>query len=302
MKSLIIKSKSLLVIMAVVLSFGFFAGNVFADTLNGIAITSPATKLIYTVGESLDITGLVVTGDYVVSNGEGGFMHSYLVIPSTEFNVTGLDTSVATTSQILTITTTGTTTVSTTYTVDVIPAPIVYTLTYTAGTNGTLTGSTTQAVDQNTDGTAVTAVANSGFNFVNWSDDSTANPRTDTNVQGNITVTANFEAVRTTSSGGGSSSRRVNAATNVTTPTEGGQVLGASTFAFNTDLSLGMSGNDVKELQERLRAEGFFTFETSTGYFGEITLAAVKAYQTAHPEIGYVTGFVGPLTRAILNK
>ena len=34
---------------------------------------------------------------------------------------------------------------------------------------------------------------NSGYHFVNWSDGvSTANPRTDTNVTANVTVTANF--------------------------------------------------------------------------------------------------------------
>jgi hypothetical protein len=31
-----------------------------------------------------------------------------------------------------------------------------------------------------------------GYHFVNWSDSSTVNPRTDTNVTGNITVTATF--------------------------------------------------------------------------------------------------------------
>lgn len=39
----------------------------FADAaaeLNGIAITTPAEKLVYTVGEPLDISGLVVTGTY----------------------------------------------------------------------------------------------------------------------------------------------------------------------------------------------------------------------------------------------
>ena len=41
-------------------------------------------------------------------------------------------------------------------------------------------------------GTAVTAVPNTGYHFVNWSDGSTADPRTDTNVQANISVTANF--------------------------------------------------------------------------------------------------------------
>lgn len=82
----------------------------------------------------------------------------------------------------------------------------------------------------------------------------------------------------------------------------GGQVLGEQTFVFTTDLSMGMQSNDVMELQKRLRAEGFFNFLTNTGYFGPITFEAVKQYQAAHPTIGYVTGFVGPLTRAELNK
>ena len=67
-----------------------------------------------------------------------------------------------------------------------------YTLTYTAGANGTISGTTPQTVDHGADGTAVTAVPDANYVFVNWSDGSTANPRTDTNVTANITVTANF--------------------------------------------------------------------------------------------------------------
>ena len=40
--------------------------------------------------------------------------------------------------------------------------------------------------------TAVTAVPETGYHFVNWSDGSTANPRTDLDVTANLTVTANF--------------------------------------------------------------------------------------------------------------
>jgi len=79
-----------------------------------------------------------------------------------------------------------------------------------------------------------------------------------------------------------------------------GKVLGASTYYFSAPLSQGLSHASVKELQERLRAEGFFTFPTSTGFFGPITLAAVKAYQTAHGIPS--TGYVGRLTLAELNK
>src|SRR5206468_4241437 len=67
-----------------------------------------------------------------------------------------------------------------------------YTLTYTAGANGTISGTSPQPVNYGASGSAVTAVANTGYHFVNWSDGSTANPRTDTNVTANISVTANF--------------------------------------------------------------------------------------------------------------
>ena len=80
------------------------------------------------------------------------------------------------------------------------------------------------------------------------------------------------------------------------------QVLGAENFRFLVNLRKDVNSNDVKELQARLRKEGLFTFPTDTGYFGPVTFAAVKAYQTAHPTIGYINGFVGPLTRAELNK
>lgn len=70
-----------------------------------------------------------------------------------------------------------------------------YTLTYNAGPNGGISGTTPQVVSYGGSGTSVTAVPNTGYAFVNWSDGSTANPRTDVNVTNNITVTANFTAL-----------------------------------------------------------------------------------------------------------
>ena len=67
-----------------------------------------------------------------------------------------------------------------------------YTLTYTAGPNGTISGTSPQTVNHGADGTEVTAVPNTGYHFVDWSDASTANPRTDTNIMANVSVTANF--------------------------------------------------------------------------------------------------------------
>jgi uncharacterized repeat protein (TIGR02543 family) len=71
-------------------------------------------------------------------------------------------------------------------------APIQYTLTYLAGPNGVISGLATQTLDYGASGTAVTAVPNGGYDFVAWSDSSTQNPRTDTGVTNNITVTATF--------------------------------------------------------------------------------------------------------------
>ncbi|MBI5476171.1 MAG: InlB B-repeat-containing protein, partial [Ignavibacteriales bacterium] len=67
-----------------------------------------------------------------------------------------------------------------------------YILTYTAGANGSISGTTPQTVNHGSDGSAVTAVPNTGYHFVDWSDASTANPRTDLAVTADISVTANF--------------------------------------------------------------------------------------------------------------
>ncbi|MEX0919373.1 MAG: cadherin-like beta sandwich domain-containing protein [Parcubacteria group bacterium] len=71
---------------------------------------------------------------------------------------------------------------------------ITYTLTYQAGDNGTLSGSTTQTVNRGADGSLVTAIPDEGYSFQNWSDGSITNPRTDTNVQSDLSLTANFIA------------------------------------------------------------------------------------------------------------
>ncbi len=67
-----------------------------------------------------------------------------------------------------------------------------YTLTYLAGSNGSIEGESVQTVIEGGDGTAVTAVADAGYQFAGWSDGSTQNPRTDVNVMANLTVTAEF--------------------------------------------------------------------------------------------------------------
>ncbi|HYE23220.1 MAG TPA: pectate lyase-like adhesive domain-containing protein [Candidatus Paceibacterota bacterium] len=78
-----------------------------------------------------------------------------------------------------------------------------------------------------------------------------------------------------------------------------GEVLGAATYNFAADLTIGATGQDVTELQTILIASGYLKIAAPTGYFGPLTQEAVKLYQAANGIPA--TGYVGPLTRAALN-
>jgi len=67
-----------------------------------------------------------------------------------------------------------------------------FTLTYTAGAHGGITGTSPQTVDYGGNGTLVTAVPSTGYHFVSWSDGVTTAARTDTNVTASKNVSATF--------------------------------------------------------------------------------------------------------------
>ena len=67
-----------------------------------------------------------------------------------------------------------------------------FTLSYSAGAGGSITGETSQTVLYGDNGTEVTAVPDEGYEFVRWSDGVTTATRTDSNVTSDITVTAEF--------------------------------------------------------------------------------------------------------------
>lgn len=76
--------------------------------------------------------------------------------------------------------------------------------------------------------------------------------------------------------------------------------------SFESDLELGVTGQEVAALQDCLRYDGEFPANTqSTGYYGQITAKAVGDYQVKHGVVagpsspGY--GRCGPATRAALN-
>lgn len=88
-----------------------------------------------------------------------------------------------------------------------------------------------------------------------------------------------------------------------TTTAPQGTALG---YNFVRSLALGMSSADVTNLQQALKTDSSIYPEGKvTGYFGALTLKAVKAFQekygiASEGQAGY--GYVGPKTRAKLNE
>ncbi len=69
-------------------------------------------------------------------------------------------------------------------------------------------------------------------------------------------------------------------------------------YTFTMDMWYGETSTEIVELQKYLIGENYLVSE-STGYFGPLTLEAVKRFQAAKGVI--TTGYVGPLTRGALN-
>lgn len=73
------------------------------------------------------------------------------------------------------------------------PQAQYYTVEYTAGTGGSISGETTQRVEKGGDTQSVRAVPDSGYQFVGWSDGLKENARTDENISADAVLTARFE-------------------------------------------------------------------------------------------------------------
>jgi len=102
-------------------------------TLSSLSIASPATKLSYTVGESLNILGLVVTGTYSDNSTKNESVSTS--------DITGFDSTSPTTNQVLTITLQ---TKTVTYSVSIAtPSDSTTNPTSTTSTNSTTTTTTT---------------------------------------------------------------------------------------------------------------------------------------------------------------
>ncbi len=70
-------------------------------------------------------------------------------------------------------------------------------------------------------------------------------------------------------------------------------------------LSQGLSGATVTELQQNLQSLGYFTYPKATGYYGQYTAQAVRAFQQAYslPMTGAADGTTRTaLSRALVKK
>ena len=69
---------------------------------------------------------------------------------------------------------------------------------------------------------------------------------------------------------------------------------------FARDLSLGARGNDVMVLQQFLITGGYLNLTATTDYFGPLTKAALRLWQTS-AGVYPTSGFLGPLSRGKIN-
>ena len=156
-----------------------------------------------------------------------------------------------------------------------------------AGANGTLTGTTSQTVNYMASGTPVTAVPNTGYSFVSWSDGGITATRTDANVTANLNVTASF-AVNTytiTPSAGANGSISPNAAQTVNHGAE---------QAFTITPATGYHVADVLVDGSSIGAVTTYTFTNVTGAHALTATFAINTY-TITPSAG-ANGAISPNT------
>jgi len=122
-----------------------------------------------------------------------------------------------------------------------------YTLSYVAGSNGTITGTASQTVTSGGNGSAVTAVANAGYHFVSWSDGGATATRSEINVVGDLSVTATFAVTVGIFGGGGGGSSPPPSATQTSTTSVGAVIdkTGAVVQGVKTQVTVKSDGTST---------------------------------------------------------
>ena len=132
----------------------------FSKTLNSIELTKPPAKTVYRIGESLDITGMEVTGTYIDGSTRGEEVRAS--------DVSGFNSSSAVASQILTVTVRGKTV---TYPVEIKPK-VLTSITAPAAITGVVNGTAPTAVALGLPSTVVMVTDGGNLNApVTWNID-----------------------------------------------------------------------------------------------------------------------------------
>lgn len=171
------------------------SGNLRMDADHTLSVSS--TPITYAV-KFLAGPGGTVSGNAAQTVREGGDASTITALPETGYTFTSWTGSGITPRTENPLTLKGVTR-DTTLTATFTKTPALsYTVTFTAGNGGSLTGNVVQTVQAGGSATAVTAVPAPGFSFVNWSGTgfptSSSNPITVAKVQQNLALTATFMA------------------------------------------------------------------------------------------------------------
>jgi len=171
------------------LSWSACGGGGGGSSSGGAGTTTPQT---YTV-TFVTAAGGTLTGITTQTVSSGGSCAAVVAVPNVGYtftNWTGSGFTPSTTNPLTVSNVTQNLTITANFTQQ------TFTVTFLAGTGGSLTGTTSQTVAYGASATAVTAVPNTGFTFTNWTGSgftpSAANPLTVSNVTQNLTITANF--------------------------------------------------------------------------------------------------------------
>src|SRR5450759_2300413 len=160
---------------------------VLATTSITAVVAAATYTLTYTAGAGGTISG---TSPQTVNSGGSGT--PVMAVPVAGYHFVSWSDTVATAARI-DRGVTGNMTVTATFAANPVGP---FTLSYTAGAGGTISGTSPQTVNSGASGTLVTAIPNAGYHFVSWSDGKLTPTRTDANVTGNITASATFASVR----------------------------------------------------------------------------------------------------------
>ena len=157
-----------------------------------IVITSTDAPLLasgttYTITATQSANGSIIPSGVTTVN--SGDSTNYSITPNVGYSVATLTVDGSTVTP---ATSYAFNNVTANHTITATFAPINYTLTYNAGANGTISGTTPQTVAYLASGSLVTATPNTGYHFTTWSDSLSTASRTDVANIGGTNVTASF--------------------------------------------------------------------------------------------------------------